>query len=130
MAHGQVRRQRQRLSCRPHRRAVGAAGAALPVVSLRLLFRPVPCFGFEDQLPQIAHPLRIKDAVEMVEFVLYDAGMKSPRGARDMAAFMIYAAIADMGRPRDETPQARNRETALPAALHCIAQDLDLGVDQ
>ena len=100
------------------------------VIPPALLAQSVPGFAFEDQIAQIAHPLGIKNAVEMIAFVLHDAGVKALGGARDRLAFEIDAAIADMGGPLDKAAQARHRQAALPAAFRRGVEDLDLGIDQ
>jgi small subunit ribosomal protein S21 len=87
-------------------------------------------FRLEDQLRQIRHALWVENAVEMIAFVLHDAGVKALGAARDDAAFRVETPIADMEWPLDITPQAGHGEAPLPAALHRRLHDLDLGIDQ
>ena len=73
--------------------------------------------AFEQQLPQILHPLGIEDAVEMVAFVLHHARMEALGRAHDPPALGVIAGVADVPRPLDPAAQARHRKTPLPAAF-------------
>jgi len=87
-------------------------------------------FGFEDELGEIAHALRIEHAVQMVAFMLHDAGVKALGRALDQLAPNVKTAIADMRRPLHQPAQFGNREAALPAGLDLQAHDLDFGIDE
>src|ERR1043165_2918424 len=78
----------------------------------------------------VGHPLRVKDAVEMVAFVLYDAGMKPGGFTLKDTAVEGLAAIADLEMPRHHPAQPGNRQTALPAEHALAANRLDHRVDQ
>ena len=54
-------------------------------------------FALEDQLFQIAHALGVKNAVQVIAFVLHDAGVKALGNAFDDVPLMVDAAITDMG---------------------------------
>src|SRR5882757_2171691 len=90
----------------------------------------MPRFGFEQETLHVRHPLRIKDTIEMIAFVLHDAGMESPRGAGNGFALVVEPAIADMPRPFDITAKPRNREAALPAPVESRIDNLNLRIDQ
>src|SRR6185437_11535963 len=84
----------------------------------------------EDEETQVAHALRIKDAVEMVAFMLHDTGMEAADGAVDHVALGRRAAIADARPARHGAAQARHREAALPSELLGLADRRDHRVDQ
>src|ERR1700722_4945560 len=71
----------------------------------------------EAKILQIPHSLRIKNAVEMIDLVLYDARVKSLHGAVDGRAGEIEALIAHTPRPRHEPAHPRHRQAAFPALL-------------
>ena len=75
-------------------------------------------FGFEDEFLQVRHPLWVENAVEVIEFMLNDAGVEPARRALDRLAAVIHAAIPDMGRPLDIAAHAGDREAAFPPTLH------------
>src|SRR5690348_4054113 len=63
------------------------------------------------QQPQIGHALGIEDAVEMVAFMLQDAGVEAFDGAVDRRAVEADAAIADAGEARHRALKAGDRQT-------------------
>src|SRR5216683_2474649 len=84
----------------------------------------------EHQQPVVGHALRIEDAVEMVAFVLHDAGMEALDLAIDCAAVERQAAIADAAGPRHGAAQAGDRQAALPTELDGPVERRDLGIDE
>src|SRR5690348_6370518 len=99
-----------------------ALSSSMPLVSRRLeIDRIARALLVEHEEAQIAHALRIKDAVEMIAFMLHDAGMEAADGAVDHLALDGRAAIADAGPAWHGAAQARHRETALPAELLGVA---------
>src|SRR5579885_2270737 len=84
----------------------------------------------ENEEAVIGHPLRIKNAVEMVAFMLHDARMKALDLALDLGPVRRRAAIADAGMARHRAAQPRHRKAAFPAKLHRPRQCLDDGVDE
>jgi hypothetical protein len=49
----------------------------------------------EDEQPVIGHPLRVKDPVEVIAFVLDDPGMEAPDRALDDIPLGTRSAIAN-----------------------------------
>src|SRR5579885_2447741 len=91
-------------------------------VSLRLLRK--------HQQAMVGHALRIENAVEMITFVLYDAGMKPGGFALDDPAVEPDAAIANAKMPRHHAAQSRHRQASLPAECALAAERFDRRIDQ
>ena len=83
-----------------------------------------------DEEAVVGHPLRIEDAVEVVAFVLHDAGMKPRRLALDRLAVEADAAIAHPQIARHNAAQPGDRQAPLPAERPLGADRLDDRVDQ
>src|SRR5258708_37277632 len=83
----------------------------------------------EGEEAEIRHALRIEDAVEMVELVLDDAGVNPGNGALDPLARRRDAPIAQARGARHRPAHSRDGETALPAELDLLADELDHRVD-
>src|SRR5262245_35064814 len=84
----------------------------------------------EHEHRHVGHALWIEDAVEVVAFVLDDAGVEAVRVALDLLALQPVAAVADVGPARNRAGEARHRQAGLPAELVLVAQRLDHGIDQ
>ena len=72
-------------------------------------------FG-ESEVAHVAHSHRIQDAVQVIAFVLHDAGMETRRLACDRPPLRIEAFIAHAGEARHDPAQARNRQATLPSS--------------
>src|SRR6266404_4156101 len=68
----------------------------------------------EDEQPEIGHPLRIENSVEMITLVLDHPGVKALDLAVDGLAVETERAIADAQVARNDTAQPGDREAALP----------------
>ena len=101
---------------------LGEKGGEIDRVALQLLEK--------DEQPVVGHPLRIKDAVEMVAFVLDDPGVEALDLALDHFAVEPRSAIADPQMARHDPAQPGNREAALPAERPLAPDRLDHRVDQ
>jgi tRNA-2-methylthio-N6-dimethylallyladenosine synthase len=66
----------------------------------------------------------------MIDLVLHDPRVKVPDRAVDRAAVGIDAGVAQLAVARHQAPHAGDRETALPAFLHLIAQGREFGIDE
>ena len=136
------RRASPRASSRRTARSAAAPAAAHPCALarsslmrsrsavVRQFDREARAFLDEHEQPHVGHPLRIQHAVEVVAFVLHDAGMKALDRAIDFAAIGRKAAIANPRKTRHRALQARHRETPLPAQFLVGAERLDDRVDQ
>jgi hypothetical protein len=76
---------------------LGKKGGEIHRVALQLLQ--------EHQKPVIGHPLRVENAVEVVAFMLHDAGVKACHIALDHLAIEPSPAIANPEMPRDDAAQ-------------------------
>ena len=61
----------------------------------------------KEQVPLVGEPLRIKDAVEVIAFMLHDAGVKALYLLLDQLALHAGRAVADPQMTRDDPAQAR-----------------------
>src|SRR5436309_7049094 len=84
----------------------------------------------EHQQPVIGHALWVENAVEMVAFVLHDAGMKALDLALDRAAVEGQTAIAYARGTGHGTAQPGNREASFPAELERPVERLDVGGEE
>jgi hypothetical protein len=75
------------------------------------------------------HSVVDEHAVEVVELVLQDAGLESPRLDEDLLSPDGTTGNHDLGGPPDAGRETRQGKASLPAALGAGGQD-DLGVDQ
>jgi hypothetical protein len=48
----------------------------------------------EAELAHVGHPHGVEDAIEMIDFMLHDAGMKAADATIDVASLLIDAAVA------------------------------------
>src|SRR5438132_11546855 len=78
--------------------ALGEDGRYVDRVALQFLGK--------DQQAMIGYPLRIENAVEMVAFMLHDAGMKPGRLALDRIAVEVDTAITHLQMARHHAAQA------------------------
>src|ERR1700729_2772606 len=92
--HGNTRRNRI-MAKPPFEIPAEAAPEAAPF--LALVTGPMLGLALEDELAQIRHALGVEDAVQVIAFMLDDTGVEAAGRARDRAAFVVEAAIADMG---------------------------------
>src|SRR5882762_3199047 len=79
----------------------------------------------EHEQARVGHPLRVENAVEMVAFVLHDAGVEAFDLALDRLAVRRRAAITDASVARHRAAQAGDRQATLPAELDAAGQRLD-----
>src|SRR5262245_46889030 len=86
------------------------------------LRRAMPQLLAEDEHRHIGHALRIENAVEVVAFVLDDAGVEAARLTLDRLALKAVASVADLGPARHSAAQAWHREAGLPAEFVLVAQ--------
>src|SRR5271167_2154723 len=84
----------------------------------------------ENQQTMVGQPLRVQNPLEVIAFVLNDAGVKAFGLALDGFAVEVGCAVADAQMARDNPAQTRNRQATLPAQRAVTAQQLDHGVDQ
>src|SRR6266480_5186296 len=56
----------------------------------------------EAEVAQVPHPLRKQDAVEVIDLVLHDTGVKPLHRPVDRRAVRIEAAVAQAAEPRSE----------------------------
>src|SRR5438309_1720651 len=110
------------------RRAASLCG--LKTVTRASTARPMRSRIFIEESFQILHPLRIKNAFEVIHFVLYDTGVEALCCPRDLASIQVEPAIANVSWPLDETPQAGDGETTFPAALGLGIQHLNFRIDE
>ena len=68
----------------------------------------------EEHVARVGHPLRVQNAVEMIAFVLDDAGVKAFDLALDRLAVEADGAVADAQMARDDAAQPRHRQAAFP----------------
>ena len=66
----------------------------------------------------VAHAHRIEDAIQVVAFVLDDAGVEAGDLALHRAAVRFEAGVAQAGKARHLAAQTRHRQASLPALLH------------
>src|SRR5262249_2739544 len=95
----------------------------LPIARLR---HAVPQLVPEGEQRQVGHPPRVEPAVEMVAFMLHDAGVEAFGLALQPLAMRRPAGIADAGMARHHAGQARHRQAGLPAQPHLVVERLDL----
>src|SRR5262249_31425581 len=86
--------------------------------------------GEKYQQPMIGHALRVEDAIEVVAFVLHDAGVKAFDITLDDLAVETGPAIAHPQMARHDPAQPGNRQAALPAKRPLRPKELDDRVDQ
>src|SRR6059058_5086248 len=79
----------------------------------------------EAELREVRHALGIKDAVQVVAFVLDNARVESFRFALERFALDIEAAVPELRVARDDAPHARHRQTSFPILLDLAREDDD-----
>ena len=84
----------------------------------------------EAELREIAHPHGVERALQMVAFVLHDAGMEAADRAVDRLAVLAAPLVADAPVSRHQPAQAGHRETAFPAVFGFIVERRDPRIDQ
>ena len=87
-------------------------------------------FVFERQGSRAVHPVEKDDAVEVVEFVLHDPGVKAVCRQRHRIAFDISGANLDAAVAGYDPSETGNRETALPPVFNRFTDRLNLWVGQ
>src|SRR5205823_9851590 len=81
------------------------------------------------EVGEALHPVVDEHAVEVVELVLEDAGLESPRLDEDILSPDGKTGNNDLGGPPDAGGETGLGKASLPAGLGAGGQD-DLGVDQ
>jgi hypothetical protein len=71
----------------------------------------------EAESGQVTDSPRVENAVEMIAFVLHDAGMKVGRGAVNRLAIRIVATVSDMAEARHPASHSGHRQATFPALL-------------
>jgi small subunit ribosomal protein S21 len=84
----------------------------------------------KEQVAQVDHALWVKQAVEVIAFVLEDACMKPRDLALDRLAFDPGGAVADAQMAWDDTAHAGNRQAPLPAKRALLTEQFDPRIDQ
>lgn len=91
---------------------------------------PGPRLTLEDQFGQIVHPLRIKNAVQVIAFMLHNAGVEATRHALQPLALGRPATIAQRRIAWHGASQAGHGKTPLPPLLDIGRQYLDFRIDE
>ena len=84
----------------------------------------------KDEQPVIGHPLRVEDTIEVIAFMLDDAGMEALDGALDDLPLGVRPAIADAQVPGHDPPQSGDRQATLPTERPLRSDELNDRVDQ
>ena len=82
----------------------------------------------ETKLPHIEYTLRVKNAVEMVAFMLHHARMKACGLNINAITARIETAIADCAIARHQAAHAGHAETAFPAIFSGCVQRCYIGL--
>ena len=76
----------------------------------------------ESKAGHVLDPLRKQNAVQMVDFMLHDAGMEALHGALEELSLSVQAAVVQAPVARHHAAQTRHGQTAFPALFHFRAQ--------
>jgi len=79
----------------------------------------------KDEQPVIGHPLRVEDTVEVIAFMLDDAGMEALDGAFDNLPLGARPAIADAQVPGHDPAQSGDRQATFPTQRPLRSNELD-----
>ena len=108
------------------RRSSSSSFVFVIVVAARVIARELVDVG---QRLERSHAVEEQDAVEVIGFVLDDAGRELAGLELDALALAIERADLDLERARHLAADVGNAQAALPALDDLLADDLDLGVD-
>ena len=78
---------------------------------------------------QIGYPHRVEDAIQMIAFMLYGAGVKSAGGALVPLTIEIGPGIFDMAMARYRPHQAGQGQARLPIEFRLVALGFDQRID-
>ena len=81
----------------------------------------------EPEAAHVAHAHGIEDAVEVIDFVLYDARMEAIHGAIDGLAEVVEAAIPESRMPGHDAAHTGHRQASFPAFLFLAASGVSTG---
>src|ERR1700678_3306971 len=84
----------------------------------------------EAELGEVSNAAGIQDAIEVIDFMLYDARMKVLDGAVDGRPGGIEAGVAQIPIPRYQPAHAGDRQAPLPALVLLLAERGQGGGDQ
>ena len=87
-------------------------------------------FLYEAETLPVLDAVGIKDAVEVIAFVLDDARMKALRLTIDLPAVRIQSAIADTSIAGNQAAHAGHAQAPLPIRIHFFPGGRDFRVDQ
>src|SRR5438045_6448564 len=76
---------------------------------------------FEPEVAQIPHPLRKEDAVEVIDLMLHDAGVKTLHGPVDRRSLRIESPIAQAAEPRHEA-RSEEHTSELQSLRHLVCR--------
>ena len=110
----------------------GRLPAIDPLVTFeRALFVGI-VFGFfiQPELSHIADALRVKNPVEMVNFVLDDSRMKALDGAIDWLPCKVKALVTQLSITRYQASHTGDRKATFPVLIHILANRGQRRVDE
>jgi hypothetical protein len=87
-------------------------------------------FTIEGEMSRVDQPVRVEDAVQVIDFMLQDAREEAERFALDAPSHRVMSGERDTSIPRDETAQARDRKAALEGLIRPAIQRRQIGIDQ
>src|ERR1700730_1384900 len=117
----------------PLMRATKNRSLTTPTTLIVLLLNPQPVFvplGQVGQRREVAHPVEVDLALEMVGLVLDDAREKLLRDHVDPGAVAVVRLEPDRGLPWNHAAHVRHREASLPAVLQLIGDRRHHRIDE